>query len=90
VVVDHWRSRSLAVGSPGSLVIFSRGALSFPESGMFVRRTSLGTGQSGAPQASASLICPIFIELAKGTFSLPIYLNFMHLGKDQLGKLVSP
>jgi hypothetical protein len=58
-------------------VIFSHGALSFLESGLFVGRASLGTrhysvhtGQSGAPQAGASLIRPIFIELVKGSFSL--------------------
>jgi hypothetical protein len=75
---------------------FSCGALSFPESGQFVGRFSLGTGhcsvhtrQSGAPQAGAILICPILVELAQGSFSL-LYVNFMHLRKDQLGKLVSP
>jgi hypothetical protein len=58
--------------TPDSLVNFSRGALRFPESGLFVGCASLGlhTGQSGAPQAGASLIHPIFIELAKGPFSL--------------------
>jgi hypothetical protein len=33
---------------------------------MFVGRASLGTGQSGAPKAGASLTCPIFIEMAEG------------------------
>jgi hypothetical protein len=54
---------------------FSRGALSFTESDLFVGRASLGTrhcpvhtGQSGAPQAGASLTCPIFIELVVGHF----------------------
>jgi hypothetical protein len=36
------------------------------------------------------LSCPILIELAKGSFFLYVYMNFMHLRKDQLGKLVSP
>jgi hypothetical protein len=56
VVVDHWRSRPFLVGSPDSPVIFSRGALRFPENGQFVGRASMGTGhwpvhtgQSGAP-----------------------------------------
>jgi hypothetical protein len=62
----------------------------FPESGLFVGHASLGTGQSGAPQAGASLTCPIFIELAQGSISLQMYMNFMHLRKGQLGKLVSP
>jgi hypothetical protein len=77
-------------------VIFSRRALSFPESGLFDECASLGTGhclvhteQSGALQASASLIHPIFIELFKGPFSLQMYMKFMHLRKDQLGQLVS-
>jgi hypothetical protein len=51
-------------------VNFSHGTLSFPESDLFVGCASLGTGESGAHQASASLIRPIFIELAKGPFSL--------------------
>jgi hypothetical protein len=51
---------------------------------------SLGTEQSGAPQAGAILTCPILIELAQGSFSLYVYVNFMHLRKYQLGKLVSP
>jgi hypothetical protein len=34
---------------------YSRGALSFPESTKFARRANLSTGQSGAPQAGASL-----------------------------------
>jgi hypothetical protein len=77
-------------------VNFSSGALSFPESGQIVGRFSLGTGhylmhtgQSGAPQVGAILICPILVELAQGSFSL-LYVNFMNLRKDQLGKLVSP
>jgi hypothetical protein len=49
---------------------FRHEALRFPESGQFVERTSLGTGQSGAPEAGAILIRPIFIELAKGPLSL--------------------
>jgi hypothetical protein len=47
---------------------FSRGALSFPESGMFVERASLGIVLSGTPQAGASLTCHIFIELIVGHF----------------------
>jgi hypothetical protein len=76
---------------------FSRGALRFPESGLFIEHASLGighcpvhTGQSRAPQAGAGLICPILTELAHGSFSLLMYMNFMHLRKDQLDKLVSP
>ena len=83
--------------TPDSPVNFSRGALLFPESGLYVGRASLGTGhclvhtgQFGAPQAGAILTCPILIELAQGSFSLYVYMNFMHLRKDQLGKLVSP
>jgi hypothetical protein len=38
--------------------------------GMFVRCASLGTRQSGAPQAGASLTCPIFIEVAQGSIFL--------------------
>jgi hypothetical protein len=71
-------------------VNFSHGVLRIPESGQFVGHPSLGTGQSGAPQAAASLICSILIELAQGSFCLYVYVNFMHLRKDQLGKLVSP
>jgi hypothetical protein len=48
---------------------------------MFIGRASLGTRhcpvhtrQSGAPQASASLIRPIFIELVKGPFYLQMYI----------------
>jgi hypothetical protein len=63
--VDRWRSRPLLVGSPVSPVNFSQGALRFPESGQFVRRASLGTRQSGALQAGANLICPIFREVAQ-------------------------
>jgi hypothetical protein len=44
---------------------YSREALSFSR-----ERASLGTGQSGAPQAGASLTCPIFIELAQGSIFL--------------------
>jgi hypothetical protein len=69
---------------------FSRGALHFPKSGQFVWCSSLGTGQSGAPQAAAILTCPKLKELHQGSFSLYVYMNFMHLRKDQLGKLVSP
>jgi hypothetical protein len=79
----------LAEGSPDSSVNFSRGALCFPESSLFVGCASLGTGQSGAPQAGVSLIRPILIELAHGSFFLYVYMNFMHLRKDQLSKLVS-
>jgi hypothetical protein len=48
------------------------------------------TGQSGALQAGANLFCSILIELPQGFFSLCVYVNFMHLREDQLGKLVSP
>jgi hypothetical protein len=37
-----------------------------------------------------SWFAPILIVLAQGSFSLYVYMNFMHLRKDQLGKLVSP
>jgi hypothetical protein len=87
----------LSGDTPDSTVIFSRGALHFPESGQIVGRSRLvtghypvHTGQSGAPQAGAILICPILIELAQGSFSLYVCVNFMHQRKDQLGKLVSP
>jgi hypothetical protein len=80
-----------------SPVNFSRGALSFPKSDMFVSLACLGTGhcpvhtrQSGAPQASVSLTRPVFIETTKGPLSLQLNMNFMYLRKDQLGKLVSP
>jgi hypothetical protein len=91
-----WAHRTVwcALDSP---VNFSRGALSFLESGQFVGRSNLGTGhclvhtgQFGTPQARAILICPILRELSQGSFSLFVYVNFMHLRKDQLGKLVSP
>jgi hypothetical protein len=78
------------MGPPDSLVIFSRGALRFPESGQFTEHASLGTGQSGAPQTGANLFCSILIELPQGLFSLYVYVNFMHLRRHQLGKLVSP
>jgi hypothetical protein len=71
-------------------VNFRRGALSSSESGLFVGRSSLGTGQSSAPQVATSLICPILIELAHVLFSLLMYMNFMHLINYQLGNLVSP
>jgi hypothetical protein len=45
---------------------FSHAALGFPESVLFVGRSSLDTGQSGAPQAGASLTCSIFIDTTKG------------------------
>jgi hypothetical protein len=69
------------VGSSDSPVDFSRGALSFLKSGLFVGSASLGTGhcpvhteQSGAPQAGASLTCPIFIEVAQGSiFLIDVY-----------------
>jgi hypothetical protein len=71
----------------------SHGALSFLESGQFAGRSSLGTGycpvrtrKSDAPQSGAILNCPILIELAQGSFSLYVYVNFMHLRKDQVGK----
>jgi hypothetical protein len=96
--VDHWRRTHRTVWcTPDNMVNFSRGALHFPESGQFVGRSSLGTrhfplhiGQSNAPQAGAILIFPILIKLAHGSFSLYVYMNFMHIRKDQLGKLVSP
>jgi hypothetical protein len=95
---DRWPLAHRTVRcTPNCPVNFSRGALSFPESGQFIGRSSLGTGhcplhtrQSGAPQADAILIYHILIELAHGSFSLCVYMNFMHLRKDQLGKLVSP
>jgi hypothetical protein len=78
-------------------VIFSGGVLCFLESGQFVGRASLGighypvyTGQSSAPQAGANMFCSILIELLQGSFSLYVYVDFMHLRKDQLGKLDSP
>jgi hypothetical protein len=47
--------------TPDSPVNFSRGALRFPESDLFVRCDNLSTrpvtGQSGAPHAGASLTC---------------------------------
>jgi hypothetical protein len=60
-------------------VSFSREALRIPESGQFARRASLGTEQSGAPQAGANLFCSILIELPQGSFSLYLYVNLMHL-----------
>jgi hypothetical protein len=97
---DRWPWAHRAVRcTPDSPVIFSYGALRFPESGLFVWHSSLGTGhypcrvhtgQSGAPLASAILSCPILIDLAQGSFSLYVYMNSMHLRKDQLDKLVSP
>jgi hypothetical protein len=51
---------------------------------MFVGHASLGTrhclvhtGQSGAPQAGASLTCPILIEVAQG-FMFLIVLNELY------------
>jgi hypothetical protein len=35
------------------------------------------------------MFCSIVIELPQGSFSLYVCVNFMHLRKDQLGKLVS-
>jgi hypothetical protein len=76
---------------------FSGGALCFPESSQFAGRASHGighcpvhTGQSGAPQAGVNLFCSKVEELPLRSFSLYVYMNFMHLRKDQLGKLVSP
>ena len=37
---------------------------------MFVGHASLGTGQSGVPQAGASLTRPIFIEMVQGSILL--------------------
>jgi hypothetical protein len=62
-------------------VIFSRGALCFPESSQFVGHASLGTRhylvhtrQFGAPQAGASLTCPIFREVAQWSiFLIDVY-----------------
>jgi hypothetical protein len=78
-------------------VIFRHGTLRIPKSGQFFGLSSLGTGhcpvhtrQSGAPWAGANLFCSILIELPQGSFSLCVYVNFMHLIKDQLDKLVSP
>jgi hypothetical protein len=67
-------------------VNFSRGALSFPESGLFVGRASLGTGhcpvqtgQSGVPQTGASLIRPIFIEMVqRSIFLTDVYGHYAH------------
>jgi hypothetical protein len=61
-------------------MIFSQGALRFPRaaSSLGAPYCPVHTGQSGAPQAGANL------------FSLYVYMNFMHLRKDELGKLVSP
>jgi hypothetical protein len=86
VVVDRcsWAHRTVWC-PPDSPVIFGRGALRFPESGQFAGRAGLGTGQT-----DANLFCSIHIELPQGSFSLYVYVNFMHLRKDLLGKLVSP
>jgi hypothetical protein len=35
-------------------------------------------------------LAPYLEKQPKGPFSLQMYMNFMHLRKDQLGKLVSP
>jgi hypothetical protein len=77
-------------------VIFRHGALRIPESGQFVGLASLGTrhclvhiGQSGVLQAGANLFCSILVALPQRSFSLYVYMNLMHLRKDQLGKLVS-
>jgi hypothetical protein len=43
------------VGSPDSSVNFSHVAAQIPESSYFTAQASLGTGQSGAPQAGAGL-----------------------------------
>jgi hypothetical protein len=78
-------------------VIFSQEALRIPESGQFTGCSSLGTrhcpvhtGQSDALQSGANMFCSILIELPHGLFSLCVYVNFMHLREDQLGKLLSP
>jgi hypothetical protein len=77
--------------TPDSPMNFSRGALCFHESSLFVGRASLGTRHCLMHHRLVqSLIHPIFIGLAKGPFSLQMYMNFMHLRNDQLGKLVSP
>jgi hypothetical protein len=56
-------------------MIFSGAALQIPESGQFAGRASLGTGhcpvrtgQSGAPQAGASLFCSLLLEFPEGHF----------------------
>jgi hypothetical protein len=73
VAVDCWTSWPLAVVSPNSPVNFSRRALRFPESGLFIGCVSLVT-VSGASQAVASLTCPIFIEVAHGSnFLIDVY-----------------
>jgi hypothetical protein len=98
VAVDgcSWAHRTVWY-TPDSPVNFSQGALRFSEIGQFAGRSRLGTkhcqvhtGQSGAPQAGAILNFPKLIELSQGPFSLYVYVNFMHMRKDQLGKLVSP
>jgi hypothetical protein len=94
---DHWPWAHRTVRcTPNIPVIFSRGALHFSESDLFVWHSSLGTDcpvhteKSGAPQVGAILSCPILIDLVQGSLSLYVYMNFMHLRKDQLGKIVSP
>jgi hypothetical protein len=73
-----------------SSVNFSRGALRFPESGLFVGCASLGakhcsvhTAQSGAPQAGASLTCPIFREVAQGSIFL-IYVYELYASEKNI------
>jgi hypothetical protein len=48
------------------------------------------TGQSVAPQVGADPFCSILIEFPQGLFSLYVYVNFMHLRRHKLGKVVSP
>jgi hypothetical protein len=75
----------------------------FPPFALHLAPTHLGWGTrpqlaKGPPRVQGPpgskrrqiLSCPILIELAKGSFFLYVYMNFMHLRKDQLGKLVSP
>jgi hypothetical protein len=56
--VDHADDRwpRAPFGSPDSPVNYSRGAFAFSREQRVRRRASLGTGQSGAPQAGADFV----------------------------------
>jgi hypothetical protein len=59
-----------AIGAPDSLVIFSRDVFAFSRERRVRRQASLGTGQSGAPQAGA-----VLAELSQNFFcSIPVFL----------------